>query len=42
MPDIFKTALSYGKKYISNQIGSILKDWSLDDVLEENFPFEDN
>jgi len=42
MPDLVKTALYYGKKYITNRIGSILRDWSLDDILEENFPFEEN
>ncbi len=42
MPDLFKTALYYGKKYLTNQIGSILRVWSLDDVVEENFPFQDN
>ncbi|MHA1976934.1 MAG: hypothetical protein ACW98F_02360 [Candidatus Hodarchaeales archaeon] len=42
MPDLVKTALYYGKRYISHQIGSILREWSLKDVLEDFFPFEEN
>ena len=42
IPDLVKTAFFYGKRYITNQIGSILRDWSLDDVLEGTFPFEEN
>ena len=39
IPDIVKTVVNYSKKYIYDQIYTILKDWSMYDLLEDSkFP----
>ena len=39
MPDLLKSVLNYSKKYVYKQIYTILKEWSMDDLIEENqFP----
>ncbi len=39
IPDIVKTVVNYSKRYIYDQIYTILKDWSMDDLLEDyQFP----
>lgn len=33
---LFKSALHYGKRYLSRTISEILKEWSMDKLLEDN------
>ena len=42
MPDLLKSALNYGKKYVNRTVGEILRDWSLVDTFEDQFPFKEN
>ena len=42
MPDLFKSALNYGKKYVNRTIGDILRDWALSDLIDDEFPFKEN
>ena len=42
MPDLLKTALSYGKKYVNRTVGDILREWALLDLVEDQFPFKEN
>ena len=42
MPDLLKSALNYGKKYVNRAVGDILRDWALIDLVEDQFPFKEN
>jgi hypothetical protein len=42
MPDLLKSALNYGKKYINRTIGEILREWALSDIFDDQFPFKEN
>ena len=42
MPDLLKTALNYGKKYVNRTIGDILREWALIDLVDDEFPFKEN
>ena len=42
MPDLLKSALNYGKKYVNRTVGDILRDWALIDLFEDQFPFKEN
>ncbi|MFX0086839.1 MAG: hypothetical protein ACFFAU_14295 [Candidatus Hodarchaeota archaeon] len=39
IPDLVGSLVNYSKRYLYNQIYTILRDWSLDDLLEDfKFP----
>ena len=42
MPDLLKSALNYGKRYVNRAVGEILRGWALNDLIEDQFPFKDN
>ena len=37
MPNLLKSAIQYGKRYLYRTISDILREWSLDEVLEDNW-----
>jgi hypothetical protein len=39
MPDLLKSALNYGKKYVNKTIEELLREWALTDLVEDDFPF---
>ena len=42
MPDLIKSAINYGKKYLNRTVGEILREWTLVDIFEDEFPFKEN
>ncbi len=42
MPDLLKSALNFGKKYVNRTVGEILREWTLVDMFEDQFPFKEN
>ena len=42
MPDLLKSALNYGKRYVNRAVGDILRNWTLTDLIEDQFQFKDN
>jgi hypothetical protein len=41
-PDLLKSALNYGKRYVNRTVGEILRSFTLKDLIEDEFPFRDN
>ncbi|MFX0184781.1 MAG: hypothetical protein ACFE95_16995 [Candidatus Hodarchaeota archaeon] len=37
MPSLIKSALNYGKRYISRTLSEILREWSLDEFIEDSW-----
>ncbi len=42
MPDLLKSAVNYGKKYVNRTVGEILREWALMDIFDDQFPFKEN
>ena len=42
MPNLLKSALNYGKRYVNRAVGDILGLTGLTDLMEDQFPFKDN
>ncbi|WP_455463148.1 hypothetical protein [Candidatus Hodarchaeum mangrovi] len=37
MPSLIRSALNFGKRYIHRAISDILREWSMDDIIEDNW-----
>jgi len=37
MPGLIRSALNFGKRYVYRAITNILREWSMDEVIEDNW-----
>ena len=42
IPDLVRSAVTYGKKYVNRTVGEILREWALVDIFDDQFPFKEN